>query len=480
MSNPNAQTGSNAPEFSVSDLASALKATLENNFSHIRVRGELSRVSVAASGHLYTSLKDNNAVIDAVCWKGVLARQPVRPEEGLEVICTGKISSYAKSSKYQLIIETMELAGQGALLKMLEDRKRKLAAEGLFDPTRKQPLPLLPSCIGVVTSETGAVIRDILHRLDDRFPRPVMVWPTLVQGPHAAEQIAAGIEGLQRLGEHGLPQPDVIIVARGGGSLEDLMAFNEEVVVRAAAACTIPLISAVGHETDTTLIDYAADVRAPTPTGAAEMAVPVRAELMGYIADQGARVAQAAARLLEDKRGQLMLLAKSLGDPLMLINAKTQQLDMVSVKLQHNLQHLIAQNAQRVLQAAARLKHPRDILAMRGQSLSRWGEQLQKAGGQVLDKAQQRLTHADKMLQAYSFQNVLKRGFTVVRDADGALITQAEALAAGQSVDIEFYQGQKRRAVVDGAASVATAPAKPAKPSKPKPKKTDDRQSSLF
>ena len=250
---------SNVPEFSVSEIAFSLKRTLEDTYARVRVRGELSRVSIPRSGHMYTTLKDDQSNLDAVCWKGVLSRLPIKPEEGMEVICTGKITTYHASSKYQLVIENMELAGEGALLKLLEERKKKLGAEGLFSADRKQPIPFLPRKIGVVTSPTGAVIRDILHRLNDRFPRHVLVWPVLVQGTGAAQQVAAAIRGFDALPKD--QKPDTLIIARGGGSLEDLMPFNEEIVVRAIADCTIPTISAIGHETDTTLADYAATNR---------------------------------------------------------------------------------------------------------------------------------------------------------------------------------------------------------------------------
>ncbi len=271
-------------ELTVSDLAGAIKRTIETNFDRVRVRGELGRVTIAKSGHMYADLKDDKAVINTIMWKGSVSRLPFRPEEGLEVIAEGKLSTYPGRSNYQLIAETMSPAGAGALMALLEERKKKLAAEGLFDPTRKKPLPFLPKVIGVVTSPTGAVIRDILHRIQDRFPVHVIVWPALVQGEAAAKQIEAGIRGFNALTEtSAVPRPDVIIVARGGGSIEDLWPFNEEIVVRAASDSVIPLISAVGHETDTTLIDFVSDQRAPTPTGAAEIAVPVRAELMGIL-----------------------------------------------------------------------------------------------------------------------------------------------------------------------------------------------------
>ena len=281
---------------------------------------------------MYSSLKDDNAVIDAVCWKGVMARLKVKPEEGLEVICTGRLSTYPSRSNYQLIIESMELAGQGALLKMLEDRKKKLAAEGLFDSERKKPLPFIPKTIGVVTSPTGAVIRDILHRVSDRFPRHVILWPALVQGQGAAEQVAEGIIGFNKLPEH-IPRPDVLIVGRGGGSLEDLMPFNEEIVVRAVATSNIPIISAVGHETDTTLCDFAADLRAPTPTGAAEMAVPVRINLVTQVLDTEKRLINAINRTVTEYKNKTKALSTQMGDPKRLLEFHIQKLDYLVEKL---------------------------------------------------------------------------------------------------------------------------------------------------
>ena len=286
----------NMPEFSVSELSGALKRSVEEAFGGVRVRGEISGFKRAASGHLYMALKDENAVLDAVCWRGVAQKLQHRPEEGLEVIATGRLTIYPGRSKYQLVIESIEPAGEGALLKLLEERRRLLAAEGLFDESRKQPIPFLPEVIGIVTSPTGAVIRDILHRLRERFPRRVLLWPVPVQGSGAAERMAQAVHGFNRQLPAGtVPKPDVLIIARGGGSLEDLWCFNEEIVVRAVAESAIPVISAVGHETDTTLIDHAADLRAPTPTGAAEMAVPVRGELLTRLTGTGTRLDNAAA-----------------------------------------------------------------------------------------------------------------------------------------------------------------------------------------
>ncbi len=275
----------NIPELTVSELSAALRRTVEDTYGHVRVRGEISGYrGPHSSGHAYFALKDEGARIDAVIWKTAFGRMRIRPEEGLEVIATGRLTTYPGRSSYQIVIESLEPAGLGALMALLEQRKRKLAAEGLFDESRKQRLPYLPTVIGVVTSPTGAVIRDILHRLAERFPRHVVVWPVRVQGDGAAEEIAAAIRGFNALaGDGPVPRPDLLIVARGGGSIEDLWSFNEEIVVRAAADSVIPLISAVGHETDVTLIDFVSDRRAPTPTAAAEIAVPVRSDMIGRI-----------------------------------------------------------------------------------------------------------------------------------------------------------------------------------------------------
>ncbi|MCB9956842.1 MAG: exodeoxyribonuclease VII large subunit [Caulobacterales bacterium] len=302
----------NVHEYTVSELAGAVKRTIEDGFSFVRVRGELGRVTRAGSGHVYLDLKDDKAVLSSVIWKGNAERIRFAPEQGMEVIATGRMTTFPGQSRYQLVIDSLEPAGVGALMALFEERKKKLAAEGLFAPERKRPLPFLPEVIGVVTSPSGAVIRDILHRLRDRFPRHVIVWPTLVQGKGAEAQIAAAINGFNALPEGGdIPRPDVLIVARGGGSLEDLWCFNEELVARAAAASKIPLISAVGHETDTTLIDFVADRRAPTPTAAAEIAVPVRTELLAEVINKERRLMNALSRAAETRRTALMAASRA-------------------------------------------------------------------------------------------------------------------------------------------------------------------------
>src|SRR5208282_4880445 len=339
---PAESTRPNLPEYSVSELSQAVKRQIESDFGHVRVRGEVSGFKRHTSGHCYLSLKDADAVLDAVIWRPLAQRLTLKPEDGMEVVCTGRMTTYAGRSKYQLVIEAVELAGIGALLKLLEERRKKLAAEGLFDDSRKRPLPYLPEVIGVVTSPTGAVIRDILHRLADRFPRRVLVWPVPVQGESAAAAVAAAIAGFNALEPGGdVPRPDLLIVARGGGSLEDLMAFNEEVVVRAAAASKIPLISAVGHETDTTLIDFASDRRAPTPTAAAEMAVPVRRELQVGLLEQGRRIVAASVRMFDERRLRLAAAARGLPDPRSLLENAQQRLDDRAERLALGLVQLL-------------------------------------------------------------------------------------------------------------------------------------------
>ena len=326
--------GGNTPEFSVSEISGAIKRTLEGEFGRIRVRGEVGRVFKARSGHLYYDVKDDRSVLACTTWKGQIASLSVVPEEGLEVVVTGRLTAFGAQSKYNMNVDEVEVAGQGALMALLEKRKKQLAAEGLFDEARKKPLPYLPNIIGVVTSPSGAVIRDILHRLRDRFPRKVLIWPVAVQGANCAPEVARAIEGFNRLTPGGaLPRPDLIIVARGGGSVEDLWGFNEEIVARAAAASRIPLISAVGHETDTTLIDFVSDRRAPTPTAAAELAVPVRLELLAWTESQGARLIRAAQTALRQRSQRLADLSRALPRGDSLLATARQRLDRASDQL---------------------------------------------------------------------------------------------------------------------------------------------------
>lgn len=456
----------NAPdEISVSELSQRLKRTIEDRFGYVRVRGELSKVTVAKSGHLYTALKDDSAVLDSVCWKGTLQRLSIRPEEGMDVVCTGRLTTYPGRSNYQLIIESMELAGQGALLKMLEERRKKLAAEGLFDESRKQPIPYLPRRIGVVTSPTGAVIRDILHRLSDRFPVHVIVWPVMVQGAGAAQQVTAAINGFNTLPENSPYRPDVLIVARGGGSIEDLMPFNDESVVRAAAASRIPLISAVGHETDTTLIDYASDLRAPTPTGAAEKAVPVLADLRQTHRDLSARLDDALRRRFDTDKRALVALARALPDPRRLLDMRQQQFDHVTLRLDGALTAFMTQKSAKLAQLAAGITplalrhmiaraadmlqnlHNRQtriattLVEPRQERLGVLSERLARAGQTLLPARQDKLASLSALLEAMSFNRVLERGFALVTDKNGKPVTSAKTLTSGDAVTLRLKDG---------------------------------------
>ncbi len=492
-----AETTHNLPEYSVSELSFALKRTVEQAYDRVRVRGEISGFKRATSGHLYLTLKDADAAMDAVCWKGTAARLAIKPEDGMEVICVGKLTTYPGRSKYQMVVDQMELAGEGALLKLIEDRRKRLAAEGLFDPERKRPLPILPTVIGVVTSPTGAVIRDILHRLSDRFPRHVLVWPVLVQGEGAAQQVTQAIQGFNRIEPGGpIPRPDLLIVARGGGSLEDLMAFNEESVVRAVASSAIPLISAVGHETDTTLIDFASDWRAPTPTAAAERAVPVRAELATRLAEIGARVAGAIQRGLDDHAKHLKSLGRGLGDPVQLLGSAQQRLDDRAERLKLSLPRLIDDRKATLARVAAQLLSPREVVQAADHKLKFLEQRLVAAessgmnerrrklelasahlkpgpilvsiedggrrsidlarrlvrcGAQAADKATAELGRLGQLLESYSYERVLDRGFALVRDKAGAPVTRAADVKEGERLSLRFADGE-RGATADGEA----------------------------
>ncbi|HMB77341.1 MAG TPA: exodeoxyribonuclease VII large subunit [Kiloniellaceae bacterium] len=458
----------NLPEFSVSEISQAVKRTLEQRFDRVRVRGEISGFKRAASGHLYMALKDDKAVLDAVCWRGVAGRLGLQPEDGMEVVAVGRVTSYPGRSKYQIVIESLELAGEGALLKLLEDRRRKLAAEGLFDEARKKPLPFLPEVIGVVTSPTGAVIRDILHRLRDRFPRRVLVWPVLVQGEGAAEQVAAAIAGFNALdGTAGLPRPDLLIVARGGGSLEDLWAFNEDVVVRAAAASAIPLISAVGHETDTTLIDYAADRRAPTPTAAAEIAVPLRRDLLANVTDLERRMLAGAGRLLDERRTLVEGLGRGLPEPQRILEELSQRLDDRAERLGNALRGLLRDRAATLARLAAGLPHPRQQLAFARERLDGESRRLLRAGPQIPIEPGRHLETLARVLDSVSHKKVLARGFALVHGPAG-VIMRREGLAAGTALELEFADG-KTPAVAGGGTPVKAPKASSPKGSPPSP-----------
>ncbi|MFN7056989.1 exodeoxyribonuclease VII large subunit [Hyphomonas sp.] len=457
----------NQPELSVSELAASLKRTIETNFDHVVVRGELGRVTIAKSGHMYADLKDDRAVLNTIMWRGQADKLTFRPEEGLEVIATGRLSTYEGRSAYQLIASSMRPAGAGALMQLLEERKKKLAAEGLFDAGHKKPIPYMPRTIGVITSPTGAVIRDILHRIRERFPVRVIVWPALVQGEQAAAQVAAGIRGFNAM--TGAARPDVLIVARGGGSIEDLWPFNEEIVVRAAFDSEIPLISAVGHETDTTLIDYVSDRRAPTPTGAAEIAVPVRTELLLSVDESGSRLKRALTRSLT--RASDKLAAARLPRPETLLQTKRQRLDYASASLP---------KAALALTQRARLKLSRLQLSpstlraeIRGQRqrLRESAVRARPALMRLIEQKKAALNAEGKLLETLSYQATLKRGYAILRDADGRIIRSAPVAASTDTLRITLADG-------DLTASPAGTGGGTTRP-KPAPRKSGP-QGSLF
>lgn len=471
----------NAPEFTVSELTGSVKKTLEGAFGRVRVRGEVGRVMHARSGHLYYDIKDERNVIACNTWKGQVPGLGVTPEEGLEVIVTGKLSTFGPQSKYNINVDTIEVAGAGALMAMLEKRKKALAAEGLFAPERKQEIPYLPEIIGVVTSPSGAVIRDILHRLRDRFPRKVLVWPVAVQGANAAPEVANAINGFNALTPGGaMPRPDLLIVARGGGSIEDLWGFNEEVVARAAAASDIPLISAVGHETDTTLIDFVSDQRAPTPTAAAELAVPVRLELLNWAEQQGARLSHALTDGVRRRQQRLGDLARALPQPDMLISVPRQRFDFAGGKLDQAL--MSAVNKKRLKLADAPLRpsllrnvvsqERRKIKELSGRSLPLLQRQIRGERDRLkrievrvpdISAAKTRLTNAtvrfeaivksshaervahlqslDRLRETLGYRQTLERGYAVVR-GDGEVVMDTTSAKAAAMIEIEFADGR--------------------------------------
>lgn len=533
---------SNAAEFTVSEIAQAVKRTVEDEFGHVRVRGEISGYrGQHSSGHAYFTLKDDAASIDAVIWKGSFGRLTFKPEEGLEVIATGRLTTFPRSSKYQIVIDNIEPAGAGALMALLEERRKKLLAEGLFARERKRPLPYLPRVIGVITSPTGAVIRDILHRLADRFPSHVLVWPVRVQGEGCAPEVVNAIEGFNALLPGGtIPRPDLLIVARGGGSIEDLWGFNEEAVVRAVAASQIPVISAVGHETDTTLVDYASDMRAPTPTAAAEAAVPVRAELIAYVDDQGNRQRQAARRSLATLKDRLRAAGAGLPRPAELVATQRQSLDLAASELSGALRHFVQSRRlaysqlagavqprlvrQRHTELGDKLRHlqhrsdaglaktierarltfdPKSLRLERSMAQSLEGKrtalarlsprlstqplkaELRHAQGQlapvaarlakgaisIIPERRHGLEQTGKLLASLGYRNVLARGYVLVHDDKGGLITEKSALQPGDLLQLTFADG-------DIGASVAGAP--PAKRKASRSPSDDGSQESLF
>ncbi len=499
------EPGRNTPEYTVSEISGAVKRTIEGTFGRVRVRGEVGRCMLARSGHLYFDIKDDRSVLAAVSWKGQVARLSIRPEAGMEVIVTGRMTTFGSQSKYQLNVDDVQVAGEGALMAMLEKRKKKLAAEGLFAPERKKKLPFLPEVIGVITSPQGAVIRDILHRLRERFPRKVLIWPVAVQGEACAPEVAAAIEGFNRLTPGGaLPRPDLLIVARGGGSVEDLWGFNEEVVARAAAASEIPLISAVGHETDTTLIDYVSDKRAPTPTAAAEIAVPVRLELLAWSEEQGTRLSRAATDAITRRRQRLVDLSRALPRPQALLDSPRQRLDRAGEKLPAALRQRATSARVHLARAGAGLR-PQTLLARLGEARNKLTTQssrlapalartsaekrreltrlstrltpdrlttqitqaqtalgeldtrLKRAFAQNTHRHRTRLDALERMRQTLGYTETLKRGYAVVR-GDGAVVTSKAKAARARSLEIEFADGRLKLGGAKAARKKETPP----------------------
>ena len=432
---------SNAGEYSVSELAHALKRTLEDSFGQVRVRGEISGFrGPHSSGHCYFSIKDEGAKIDAVIWRGSFGRLRSKLQEGLEVVATGKITSYPQKSAYQIVIENIEPAGVGALMALLEERKSRLAAEGVFDAGRKKPIPYLPKLIGVITSPTGAVIRDILHRLQERFPRAVIVWPVRVQGDTCAAEVAAAIAGFNAMAR----KPDLLIVARGGGSLEDLWGFNEEIVVRAVAASTIPLISAVGHETDTTLIDFVSDLRAPTPTAAAEKAVPVRLDLLAEVAAKGARLRGGLQRGMEERGTRVKSAARALPRPDELLGLARQRFDSASGRLAQALKANTREHGARLNRVAPRLSLAplRAVISGERRSLETTGQRAARALRRIVEFRRQRFDSVSKLVESLSYKSALSRGFALVKNDKGQLIHAAAAVKPRQALTNQFADGE--------------------------------------
>jgi exodeoxyribonuclease VII large subunit len=455
--------GDNSAPFTVTELSGRLKRHVEDGFGHVRVRGEISGWKRVASGHCYMALKDDGAALDGVMWKMSAARLAFAPADGVEVIATGKLTTYPGRSKYQIIIDRMELAGEGAMLALLEKLKAKLAGEGLLDPTRKRPLPYLPQVIGVVTSPTGAVIRDILHRLADRFPTQVVVWPVLVQGKGAAEQIARAVRGFAAMPMGGkIPRPDLVIVARGGGSVEDLWSFNDEAVVRAVADCTIPVISAVGHETDTTLCDFAADVRAPTPTAAAEMAVPVRSELLAAVEALGTRSLRCVHRYRERGTERLSGLTVRMPDTGMLLAGQRQHTDDLGERLRRGLGKSLADARGDLAHAAGALRPP--LLAAR---LARSDAQLRavrldpRLVARPLADARAQLDRLWRIAASLNPDNVLQRGYARVENRSGLSVTTSGGAKREGALALVFADGRIDVRVEGAAARPAARPKPP-------------------
>ena len=457
----------NIREYSVSQISTALKRAIETTFERVRIRGEISGFHRAASGHIYLTLKDDVAILDGVIWRTATTNFNFEPEDGLEVVAEGRVTTYAPRSRYQIVIDRLEPAGAGALLALLEDRRKKLAEEGLFDANLKQELPYIPEVIGVITSPTGAVLKDILHRLRDRFPRTVVIWPVAVQGKGSAEQVAAAIKGFNELSiEDAIPKPDLLIVARGGGSIEDLWAFNEEIVARAASNSSIPLISAIGHETDTTLLDFVADLRAPTPTAAAEMAVPVRSSLLVTTSDLERQLLLTTHRIISEGKRTTDILGRSLpaagdfiGDAIQRLDDRTETIARIFSFYFEQLNLRLEKTKIQIQSPQQKLAHcderlgffSKEVAAVAVRILQvcledyrRWSgdNRLRNAFEQAIVGKIRHLAANTTLLESYSYKNVLERGYAVVRSSSNGLITRSAQLKTIKTGKLEFFDAE--------------------------------------
>src|SRR5210317_121950 len=443
------EDNTNNPVYSVGEFSHVIKKLVETNFSYVRIRGEISRPSFPGSGHVYFTLKDIDGTIAAIIWKYTMPRLSIKPEEGMEVVCTGKVTTFAGQSKYQIIVESMEVAGEGALLKMLEDRRKKLLAEGLFKQEHKKPIPYLPERIGVITSPSGAVIRDILHRLSDRFPCDVYVWPVAVQGEGSAVQIASAINKFNQFTDlTNIKKPDLLIVARGGGSLEDLWSFNEEIVVRAVFNSSIPVISAVGHETDTTLIDFVSDLRAPTPTGAAEKSVPVREELRARISELDLRLKTSFFNKMNNNKDRLNSLIRLLGKPDQIFDIKNQKLDFVFKDIENLFKTIFTEQKNKIVQYTQKLTPPKVLINNLDSKIHLLDTRFNNYLENVITSKGTKLNSLSQLLEASSFNRVLDRGFALVMDNDGKAIKLSSEVAKNSNVKIKFAD-ETRSAKID-------------------------------
>lgn len=432
-------TNTNNPVYSVSEFSHVIKKLVETNFSYVRIRGEISRPSFPGSGHVYFTLKDTEGTIAAIIWKYTLPRLSIKPEEGMEVICTGKVTTFAGQSKYQIIVESMEVAGEGALLKMLEERRKKLLKEGLFDQELKKSIPYLPKIIGVITSPSGAVIKDILHRLSDRFPSHVYLWPVAVQGEDSAHQISNAIDKFNQLTDNtSIKKPDLLIVARGGGSLEDLWSFNEEIVVRSVYKSSIPVISAVGHETDTTLIDFVSDLRAPTPTAAAEKAVPVRDELISRIDELNLRIKLSFNNKLYSKKDHINYLIKLLGKPDQIFDNKTQKLDFIYKDFENLFKDIFVEKKNKIIQYAQCLLPPKILISNLVSNQQLLETKFKNFLENIINSKETKLNSLEQLLEASSFNRVLERGFSLVMNNKGKPIKLSSEAPKNTNVKIKF------------------------------------------